>query len=110
MLPSHIGFEGTIGIDFINLTRSIAADNSPYYNGGLQLSYATNNNKWYFALIYRNRWQRIQRLEGSSVQNFGHQVKYQPNDARPFNSSSFIGSDSPDSIGLRRVFHNFFLS
>lgn len=110
VMPSHIGFEGTIGQDFVNLTRSIAADNYPYYNSGMQLSYTTMNEQWYFALLYLNGWQRMQRLSGNSTPNFGHQVQYQPHENWLINSSSFFGSDSPDSIGYSRLFHNFYLS
>ncbi len=39
IFASHIGFESAIGKDCWNLTRSILADNSPYYESGAKISY-----------------------------------------------------------------------
>jgi hypothetical protein len=36
-MPSHIGFESAIGKDCATLTRSILADNSPYYEAGVKI-------------------------------------------------------------------------
>jgi len=38
IMPSHIGFESAIGKDCWNLTRSILADNTPYYEAGARVS------------------------------------------------------------------------
>jgi hypothetical protein len=43
------------------LTRSILADNSPYYEAGLKKK-LLKNEKWYLAM-YLNGWQRIQKIE-----------------------------------------------
>ena len=51
--------ETALGYDCINLTRSIQADNSPYYERGLRLSYETKNKNWYIALMTLNGWQKI---------------------------------------------------
>lgn len=60
-MPSHIGFESAIGKDCWNLTRSILADNSPYYETGIKLGYTSKNEKLYLAGMYLNGWQRIQK-------------------------------------------------
>jgi hypothetical protein len=65
ILPSHIGFESAIGKDCWTLTRSLAAENSPYYEAGVRLSYHTLNQKWYAAFLLLNGWQRIQRVAGN---------------------------------------------
>jgi hypothetical protein len=51
IMPSHIGFESAIGKDCWNLTRSILAENSPYYESGIKLSYTSTNEKLYLAAI-----------------------------------------------------------
>ncbi|MEO6038456.1 MAG: outer membrane beta-barrel protein, partial [Saprospiraceae bacterium] len=61
IFPSHIGFESAIGKDCWTLTRSILADNSPFYAAGAKLSYTTANQKWFFSGLLLNGWQRIQR-------------------------------------------------
>ena len=105
---SHIGFESAIGKDCWTLTRSIIADNSPYYEAGAKISYTSANGKWLLSALLLNGWQRIQRLPGNTAPSGGWQIQFKPSERVTLNSSSFIGTDKPDSIGLRRVFHNFY--
>lgn len=108
VFASHIGFESAIGKDCWNLTRSILADNSPYFETGAKISYKSDNEKWFFSGLILNGWQRIQRLPGNNTPAFGHQITYKPNAKILLNSSSFIGSDTPDSVRQMRYFHNFY--
>jgi hypothetical protein len=109
VMPSHIGFESAIGMDCKNMTRSIVADNTPYYESGAKLSYETDNEKWLFSLLFLNGWQRIQRVPGNQKPSFGHQVQWKPKKGITLNSSSFIGSVAPDILQQKRYFHNFYL-
>lgn len=108
VFASHIGFESAIGKDCWNLTRSIMADNSPYFLSGVKISYTSDNQQWFLSGLILNGWQRIQRVNGNSAPAFGHQVTFKPNSSITLNSSSFIGSDTPDSIRQMRYFHNFY--
>jgi hypothetical protein len=108
VMPSHIGFESAISKDCWTLTRSMLADNSPYYETGIKLSYTSQNNKWSAAVLLLNGWQRIQRLEGNQSLGVGHQLVFKPTDKTSINSSSFIGNDKPDSIHQMRYFHNLY--
>ncbi|MFT4202509.1 MAG: porin [Chitinophagaceae bacterium] len=108
IFASHIGFESAIGKDCWNLTRSILADNSPYYESGAKISYTSDNGKWFISGLILNGWQRIQRVDGNNTPAFGHQLTYKPSDKVTLNSSSFIGSDKPDSTRQMRYFHNFY--
>lgn len=108
IFDSHIGFESAIGANNLTLSRSIMAENSPYYLAGVKLSYTSSNKLWDFSLSYLNGWQRIQRVEGNSSPAFGHQITYQPNKQWSFNSSSFVGNDFPDEFKKNRYFHNFY--
>ncbi|MDN4165713.1 porin [Cytophagales bacterium LB-30] len=108
ILPSHIGFESAVGASCWNLTRSMLADNSPYFESGAKLSYTSDNEKWYISGLVLNGWQRIQRVDGNNTPAFGHQLTFTPNDKITLNSSSFIGSDTPDSTRQMRYFHNFY--
>jgi hypothetical protein len=105
---SHIGFESAIGKDCWNLTRSILADNTPYYEAGAKISYTSDNGKWFLSGLVLNGWQRIQRVEGNSLPSFGTQITFKPNSAVTLNSSTFIGTDKPDSARQMRYFHNFY--
>lgn len=105
---SHIGFESAIGKDCWNLTRSILADNTPYYEAGAKISYTSDNGKWFLSGLVLNGWQRMQRVEGNSLPSFGTQLTFKPNNNITLNSSTFIGTDKPDSARLMRYFHNFY--
>ncbi len=108
IFSSHIGFESAIGKDCWNLTRSMLADNSPYFESGVKIAYTSNNEKWFVSGLVLNGWQRIQRVNGNNLPAFGHQLTYKPNAKITLNSSSFVGSDSPDSTRQMRYFHNFY--
>lgn len=108
IFASHIGFESAIGKDCWNLTRSIMADNTPYYESGVKISYTSGNEKWFLSGLILNGWQRIQRVNGNNTPAFGHQVTFKPNSKVTLNSSSFVGSDTPDSTRQMRYFHNFY--
>nr|WP_290930803.1 outer membrane beta-barrel protein [Haliscomenobacter sp.] len=70
-MPSHIGFESAIGKDCWNLSRSILAENSPYYETGVRLSLNSANGKWYAAAMLLNGWQRMARATGIQSAHFG---------------------------------------
>lgn len=108
IFASHIGFESAIGKDCWALTRGILADNSPYYESGVKLTYTSPNEKWIMSGLLLNGWQRIQRVPGNSAIGVGHQLIYKPNAKVTLNSSSFIGNDKPDSVKQMRYFHNFY--
>lgn len=108
IMPSHIGFESAIGKDNWTLTRSMVADNSPYYEAGARLGYTSRNGKWYLAALYLNGWQRIQRVDGNSTPAFGTQVSFKPSSSVTLNYSTFIGNDKPDSVRLMRYYNNVY--
>lgn len=110
VMPSHIGFESAVSKDCWTLTRSLLADNSPYFETGAKVSYNSPNEKWFVALLLLNGWQRIQLLDGNNTPAWGHQVSYKPNAKWMFNSSSYLGSDKADSVKQMRYFHNFYAS
>jgi hypothetical protein len=108
VMPSHIGFESAIGKDNWTLTRSLVAENSPYFEAGAKIGFTTKNEKWYLALLYLNGWQRIQRLNGNSTPAFGTQITFKPASNLTLNYSTFIGNDKPDSTRLMRHYHNVY--
>lgn len=108
VFPSHIGFESAISKDCWALTRSIQADNSPYFEAGAKLTYISDSSTWLLSMLVLNGWQRIQRQNGNSLPAFGTQVSYTPSSKFTLNSSTFIGSDHPDSVRKMRYFHNLY--
>lgn len=108
VFSSHIGFESAISKDCWTLTRSLLADNSPYYESGAKVTFISKSEKWQVSGLLLNGWQRIQRVDGNNALCFGHQLIFKPSDRITWNSSSFIGSDTPDSVRRMRYFHNFY--
>lgn len=108
VMPAHIGFESAASKDCWTLSRSLLADNSPYYETGLKLGYATPDQKWRINGLILNGWQRIARPVGNRVPAFGHQLTYQPSARLTLNSSSFVGNDHVDSLRQLRLFHNLY--
>jgi len=108
IMPSHIGFESAVSKDCYNLTRSLLAENSPYFEAGAKLTYISDNNKWVLSGLVLNGWQRINRINGNSLLSFGTQLQYKPNSTLTLNYSTFIGTDKPDSARLMRYFHDLY--
>ncbi|MEI6945658.1 porin [Paraflavisolibacter sp. H34] len=108
VLPSHIGFESAHSPSCWTLTRSMAAENSPYYEAGARLTYHTPDSNWLFAALALNGWQRIQREEGNSLPGWGTQVLYTPGSTVSLNYSTFWGTPFPDSSRKWRSFHNLY--
>ncbi len=108
IFASHIGFESAIGANCWTMTRGMLADNSPYFESGVKISYTSNNEKWFLSGLILNGWQRMQRTNGNNTPAFGHQITFKPNTKTTLNSSFFVGSDTPDSITQMRYFHNFY--
>jgi hypothetical protein len=109
VMPSHIGFESAIGKDCWTLSRSLIAENSPYYESGAKLNYTTANGQWYFAALLLNGWQRIARVNGSNRPDFGSQVTFKPNDKLTLNYSTYWGRESYTPALLQRFFNNFYV-
>jgi hypothetical protein len=107
ILPSPIGFESAISMDNMTLTRSLLAENSPYFLTGAKFTYNPNE-KWKIAGLILNGWQRIQRLEGNSLPSLGTQINYTPHKKVILNWSTFIGTDDPDTARRMRYFNNFY--
>ena len=104
---SHIGFESAISMDNPTLTRSILAENTPYFLSGAKATYTPNDN-WTFAALVCNGWQRIKRVEGNSRLSYCTQVSYKNGDAFTLNWSTFVGTDDPDESRRMRYFNNLY--
>jgi hypothetical protein len=108
IFPSHIGFESAISRDCWTLTRSIMAENTPYFETGAKLSYTSDNGKLFASVLLLNGWQRIQRIKGNTLPSFGWQITYKPNTIFSLNSSTFFGANQPDTDRKMRYYHNFY--
>jgi hypothetical protein len=104
---SHIGAESAVSMDNYTLSRSIMADNTPYYESGVKLTYSKTE-KLKFTMLLLNGWQNI--AENNDNKAIGTQLQIVPVKNLLLNSSTFIGKETAafDSISSRRYFHNFY--
>lgn len=108
IMPSHIGFESAISADCWTLTRSLLAENSPYYETGLKMSYTNQKENLLISMLVLNGWQKVSRPNNIQKPSCGMQINYRPSSKLTFNYSNFIGTDKPDSLNSIRTYHNFY--
>lgn len=105
---AHIGFESAISKDNWTLSRSLMAENSPYYESGVRFTYEPDP-KLTLTVLGLNGWQNIR--ETNQAKALGTQLQWKPTDKLLLNSSGFFGQEQPqDSVKRRRYFHNFYAS
>jgi hypothetical protein len=105
---SHIGFESAISKDNWTLTRSLMAENSPYYESGARFTYEVGPKLTLTGLVL-NGWQNIR--ENNQGKALGTQIQWKPTDKILLNSSTFYGNEQPqDSMVRRRYFHDFYIT
>jgi hypothetical protein len=110
IFASHIGYESAVGKDSWAATRDIVSDNTPYYESGVKLTYNTPDNKFTATALYLNGWQRIQRQDGNNTPAGGVQLVWRPTANLTLNYSNYLGSEGADSVGVRRFYHNFYVT
>jgi Putative beta-barrel porin-2, OmpL-like. bbp2 len=112
IMPSHIGFESAVSADCWTLTRSILAENSPYYETGAKVSYTNKNQNLNLSFLVLNGWQVVRKQNFSKTPSFGVQINYKPKENLILNYSNFIGNifyDASIRDFILRRFHNFYL-
>lgn len=108
IFPSHIGFESAVSKDCWGLTRSMLADNSPYFESGAKITQISQNEKWLLSFLVLNGWQHIQRPAANNTPAFGTQITFKPGENFLVNYSTFAGNEYPDSVRRYRHFHNIY--
>lgn len=109
IFASHIGNESAFSITNPTLTRSIMAENTPYYQTGAKLTYDAGK-KWLFSVLILNGWQNIQETPDNSNKPICTQIAFRPNSKTEINSSTFIGNEKPDTAKQMRYFHHFYIT
>ncbi|MBL7737806.1 MAG: porin [Chitinophagaceae bacterium] len=106
IMASHIGFESALGKDGPTLSRSIVADNSPYYETGGRLSFQSDDKKIFLAVLALNGWQRIATKIDKGAFGTGVQVMITPNDQLTINYSNYVGNGT--ATKRLRHYHNIY--
>lgn len=107
IFPSYIGFESPHAFDNNTVSRSLLAENSPYYLSGIRMHYpVSSGHELNFFLL--TGWQKIIPVKGNSIPSLGIQWIRKFNSESKLNWSFFAGSDFPDHLRRIRYFNNFF--
>lgn len=106
IFSSHIGIESALSKNNWTLTRSLAAEGSPYYEAGVKFTYEADPKLTLTALVL-NGWQNIR--ETNQAKALGTQIQWQATDKLLINSSTFYGNEQPEGlVRRRRYFHDFY--
>ena len=107
IMPSYIGFESATTATNLTLTRSILAENSPYFMTGIKYNYKPND-KWSFSGLVTNGWQRINKPQKDVAPSLGTQIVYKPSEKATLNWSTFIGKEFYQTELAMRYFSNLY--
>ena len=107
IMPSYIGFESATSNSNLTLTRSLLAENSPYFMTGIKYNYKPND-KWSFSGFLTNGWQRISKSQKDVIPAFGTQIVYKPLEKTTLNWSTFIGKEFYGTQLAMRYFSNLY--
>ncbi len=107
IFSSHIGLESAVSKDDWTPTRSIMADNTPYYESGVKVTWDPNA-RWEYTLLLLQGWQEIDSQSGNKA--VGTEIIFKPTDAWVVNSSTYLGQSPNSRARLRRYFHDFYIT
>ena len=100
---SAFGSENWASRDNWTYTRSMIAENSPYYEAGVKATWLVSRHLSAQAHLI-NGWQKIS--EDNSSKALGFRVDYAPSSKAAFAYDAFIGDEAPDSLpGALRTWH-----
>jgi hypothetical protein len=100
---SHIGIESPIGKECMVPTRSIVADNSPYYQSGIRIRHQSNNETYAIHLL--NGWQRSSIDSLGILPAIGYEFSASTEQLN-YRFSGFLGKISHDTTeGIRYYQH-----
>lgn len=95
IFPSHLGAESAIGLASPTLTRSLTAENSPYYLAGFKVITAIGDNLE-LGVVGANGWQTIRQTTPPGLGG-GTWVTWTPDDAVTLNWSTWVGYQQPEA-------------
>jgi hypothetical protein len=111
IFDSYIGMESAVNTENLTYSRSLIADNSPYYFTGLKLNYLQSN-RLKLKLIVSNGWQRISPKDNRGIPAVGTALTYNSIKGNEFNWSTYLGENNDSVVAFRPpvvvFFNNFY--
>jgi hypothetical protein len=108
IFESHIGYESAVSTRNPTLTRSLAAENSPYYLAGARIE-APLGPTWTAKLLVTNGWQNIAERGGNRSPGFGTQLVHETPTGFEFNWATFISDETNEAGGGLRLFNSNYI-
>ena len=105
IFESHIGYESAVSTRNPTLTRSLAAENSPYYLAGARVT-APLGPAWTAKFLVTNGWQNIAERAGNRSPGFGTQLLHESPSGFEFNWATWLSDESSDTGGGLRIFNS----
>jgi hypothetical protein len=90
VLGSPYTNESALSKDHLAYTRSLAAENVPYYNAGVKATLPVSSKVTAY-LFLLNGWQQI--MDQNSNKSFGSQLEFRPNKNLLINWNTYIGTE-----------------
>jgi hypothetical protein len=107
IMPSYIGYESAVISENPTLSRSLAAENSPYYMSGISVNGMAGKN-WSWMVMLCNGWQRITPENGQLAPALGNRLQYTTAGGLLINWSAYHGNMRTEYGNRFRAFHNFY--
>ncbi|MFD2203601.1 porin [Shivajiella indica] len=107
IMPSHIGFESWYGMDCWHLSRSILADNSPYFLTGARITYEFKP-KLDIVFWATNGWQNVQRQDKKKGIGLGLGIDHRPFEGMVIHYANYFGNEGADLNRILRFYNNFY--
>lgn len=103
---SYLGIESALSADCPTLTRSIVAENSPYYLSGSRLLFISKHKKHEAGIHVLNGWQRIAWDNNQRRPSIGAHYKVHFSERFSLMYGAFYGSIYPDSLSISRFYQH----
>jgi hypothetical protein len=107
IFPSHIGFESAWVQNNLTLTRSLLAENSPYYESGIHAQYSSKNGKLTLGILALTGWQQAHLATPVNKASWGWSSSYQFNPQILLSYNGFWGYQNATGI-QPKSYHNFY--
>lgn len=107
IFPSHIGFESARADANLTASRSMLAENSPYYESGIQCQYQSLDQKWKLGIYLLTGWQQARVVLPAEHWSLGWSSQYNLQDTWTINYNGFSGYTTT-GVNEMRSYHNFY--
>ncbi len=107
IFPSHIGFESAGVQNNLTLSRSLLAENSPYYESGIHSQYSSKNGKLTLGILALTGWQQAHLAKPAKKASWGWSSSFQLNPQILLSYNGFWGYQNATGI-QPKSYHNFY--